>query len=239
MTRETWVATHPFLQPAADFDVMVDAAAAEIALPPAAIPDWNEYAPDFHRGVPLLQSATAAIDLSVTEAAVVSLVERVGQLPLARAVDEQPGLLRYLGWTVLARYLRSVVNAFDAWRDDDRWLRNYCPTCGARPAMAQLIGVDPGRVRLLSCGCCRTRWRYRRTGCPFCDDQHAHRLSVLAIEGENGLRIDYCDACHGYLKTYDGHGSEQILLADWTSLHLDVLARDRGLNRFAMSLYEL
>jgi len=61
----------------------------------------------------------------------------------------------------------------------------------------------------------------------------------LAIEGEGGLRIDYCEACLGYLKTYNGQGSEALLLADWTSLHLDILARDRGLKRLAASLYDL
>jgi hypothetical protein len=30
-----------------------------------------------------------------------------------------------------------------------------------------------------------------------------------------------------------------VLLADWTSLHLDVVALDRGLKRLASSLYEL
>jgi FdhE protein len=30
-----------------------------------------------------------------------------------------------------------------------------------------------------------------------------------------------------------------VLLADWTSLHLDVLAKDRGLKRLADSLYDL
>lgn len=150
-----------------------------------------------------------------------------------------PGLLRYLGWTVLARYLTPVVRAFDGWRDEDRWHRSYCPTCGAPPAMAQLVGVDPGRLRFLSCGCCGTRWRYRRTACPFCDDQNDRRLAVVAIEGESGLRIDYCDTCRGYLKTYNGQGSEGVLLADWTSLHLDYLARDRGLKRLAASLYDV
>jgi FdhE protein len=105
--------------------------------------------------------------------------------------------------------------------------------------MAQLVGRDPGRLRKLSCGRCRTRWRYRRTGCPFCDGQDEHRLAVVAVEGEAGLRIDYCNVCGGYLKTYDGEGSESILLADWTSLHLDVIARDRGLKRLAASLYDL
>ncbi len=150
-----------------------------------------------------------------------------------------PGLLRYFGWTVLARHLCPMVDAFAGWRDEDRWLRAYCPTCGSRPSMAQLVGTDPGRLRLLACGCCKTRWRYQRTGCAFCHEQNDHRLAVLAVEGEGGLRIDYCEACRGYLKTYDGEGSENLLLADWTSLHLDVIACDRGLKRLAASLYTL
>ena len=53
------------------------------------------------------------------------------------------------------------------------------------------------------------------------------------------LSIDYCESCRGYLKTYDGEGSENVLLADWTSIHLDIIAQDRGLKRLAASLYEL
>ena len=74
-----------------------------------------------------------------------------------------PGLLRFLGWTTLARALRPVVEAFFGWRDEERWLRRYCPICGAGAAMGQIAGTDPARHRLLSCGRCRTRWRWRRT----------------------------------------------------------------------------
>ena len=105
--------------------------------------------------------------------------------------------------------------------------------------MALLVGMDSGRIRLLSCGCCGTRWRYRRIGCTFCENENDHRLPVLTIEGENGLRIDCCELCGGYLKTYEGRGNESFLLEDWTSLHLDIVARDRGLKRLASSLYEL
>ena len=149
-----------------------------------------------------------------------------------------PGLLRHLGWTVLARYLSPVVDAFGRWRDDERWLRHYCPTCGSAPAMAQLVGADPGRRRLLSCGRCGTRWQYKRTGCPFCEVD-SQRLAAVAVEGEAGLRIDYCVSCSGYLKTYDGQGDEALLLSDWSSLHLDLIAHDRGLKRLAASLYDL
>jgi FdhE protein len=148
-----------------------------------------------------------------------------------------PGLLRYLAWTAMARFLRPVVNAFDGWRDEERWMRRYCPTCGSLPAMAQLAGVDPGRIRLLSCGCCGTRWRFKRTGCPFCETD-SQRLASLAIEGEPGLRIDHCESCGGYLKTYAGQGNETLWLSDWSSLHLDLIAHDRGLKRLAASLYD-
>jgi hypothetical protein len=66
-----------------------------------------------------------------------------------------------------------------------------------------------------------------------------HRLSAVAIDGDKHLRIEYCEACRAYLKTYNGEGGESLFLADWTSLHLDVIARDRGLKRAANSLYEL
>jgi FdhE protein len=257
MTLDVWLARHPYLQPVADVHALVDAAAAGIPVPSAPIPDWDQYAGEFHAGVPLLRSSTMAFDFGVAETAVHSLIARLASAslpePLATSCRDleaelgttdsrppsHPELLRYLGWVVLVRSLAPLVSAFDAWRDEERWLRNYCPTCGEPPAMAQLVGKDPGRLRMLSCGRCRTRWRYRRNGCPFCEAKDQHRQAVVAVEGEAGLRIDYCDVCSGYLKTYDGDGSEGVLLADWTSLHLDMIARDRGLKRLAASLYDL
>jgi FdhE protein len=271
MTPDVWLTRHPYLQPVADLEALVDSAAAELSIAGSGIPAWDDYIEDFHAGVPLLRSSAATIDLQPAARMVTMLVERLATRPLPgklraesrtlnaelrctrdaphRAVTwllhkdsftpSNPGLLRYVGWTVLARHLSPVVGAFGSWRDEECWLRSYCPTCGAPPAMAQLVGNDPGRLRLLACGCCHTRWRYRRTGCPFCENQDDHRLVVLAVEGEGGLRIDYCEACGGYLKTYNGEGSEDLLLRDWTSLHLDVVARDRGLKRLAASLYSL
>jgi FdhE protein len=181
--------------------------------------------------VPLLKSAAVAFDFAPAETAVDSLIRSLTSTSLAEPMatwcrdlaaesettdarsPEHAGLARYLWWVILAGYLAPVVRAFEAWRDEERWLRNYCPTCGEPPAMAQLVGKDPGRLRKLSCGRCRTRWRYRRTGCPFCDAQDEHRLAVVTVEGEAGLRIDYADACGGYLKNRRRR-SENILLAD-------------------------
>lgn len=271
MTRDLWLAKHPYLRPVADLSAAVEGALAELKSARAGIPSWDDYAADFHEGVPLLQSLGAAIDLDPAGAMVVALVERLadtGSLPdrLAAEVRElahelrrdgnaplliaswllgeevfapsSPGLLRYLGWTAMACYLRPVVEAFARWRDEERWLRRYCPTCGSLPAMAQLVGADPGRKRFLRCGCCATRWQYGRTRCPFCEND-SHRLAIVGLESEAGLRIDSCESCRGYLKTYDGLGDESLFLSDWSSLHLDVIAHDRGLKRAAASLFEL
>jgi FdhE protein len=273
MTLEAWLKKHEYLRPVAELSAQVESALAGVAAARASIPSWDDYAADFHEGVPLLQSLGAAIDLEPAGTMVRALVEKLastGSLPgrvaaeiqeLAHAlrrdgnvsqhivssllgeevlVPASPGLLRYLGWTAMARYLRPVVDAFAGWRDEERWLRSYCPTCGSPPAMAQLVGADPGRKRFLCCGCCATRWQYGRTCCPFCEND-SHRLAIVGLESEAGaaLRIDHCESCRGYLKTYDGHGNERLFLADWTSLHLDLIAHDRGLKRVAVSLYEL
>ena len=67
MTRDVWLARHPYLQPVADVQALVEAAAVGIAVPTAAIPDWEQYAADFHVGVPLLQSSTVTFDFAAAE----------------------------------------------------------------------------------------------------------------------------------------------------------------------------
>ena len=228
LTRDGWVDAHAYLRPVAQLCSRVESLAADVvaAHGSPALPAWDDYEDDFREGIPLLQSSDAPRLIAAW-----LLGEETFDPP-------SPGLLRYLGWTATSRYLSPLVDAFGRWRDEERWHRKYCPTCGSAPAMGQLIGVDPGRQRFLSCGGCGSRWRYRRTQCPFCEND-SQRLAILAVQGEAGLRIDYCEACKGYLKTCDGQGDEAVQMLDWTSIHLDLAARDRGLVRMAASLYEV
>ena len=271
MTREEWLAKHPYLQQVADFHALVEHTVKQVPIPCATVPTWHEYVTEFQAGVPVLHSPSAKIDLDCLSGSIGSVVEKLSATNLprelidsSRALDtelngtsdapqravnwlvdrdtfqsDNAGLLWFVGWTVLARHLSPLAVAFTAWRDEDRWLRNYCPLCGAPPAMAQLVGDDPGRIRLLSCGCCHSRWRYRRTRCPFCEEPDDQQLAALIVEGEDGLRIDYCKICNGYIKTYNGTGNEDLMLSDWSSVHLDILASGRALKRCARSLYEI
>jgi len=161
---------------------------------------------------------------------------------LLRGEGEPPrheGLLRFFAWRALAVVLAPVVAEAARLREPLPWARATCPTCGAPPAHAQLVEEADGRRRLLSCGCCRTRWSFQRVGCPFCGNDDPHRIEALEIEGEEALRLDACQECKGYVKTYAGEGDEALFLADWSTLHLDLLAAERGYERKGASLYSL
>jgi FdhE protein len=148
------------------------------------------------------------------------------------------GLVRWLSWAALASLLRPVSEELQRRFDGDAWNRPDCPVCGALPMLAQLVDHAAGRRRLLSCGCCRTRWGWQRLGCPHCGNEDEATLEILEPDGSE-VRLDVCRACDGYLKTYAGEGREELLLADWTTLHLDAAARGRGLSRRGASVYEL
>jgi len=269
LTREGWLQSHAYLRGIDELCAQVERTLAALPLETPRSPSWDEHREEFLEGVPLFQSSTVAFDLEAGNGMVVALAERLASDPaqgersleaaaLAAELRQEgaaprvvswllgddawtpraPGFLRFLGWTALRRLFRPTIEEFARWRDEERWLRSYCPTCGSGPTMGQLVGKDPGRKRHLSCGRCGTLWQYKRSQCPFCEED-AQQALVLTIEGEAGLRIDRCASCQGYLKTYDGQGDEELLLADWSSLHLDVLATDRGWKRLAASLYEL
>jgi FdhE protein len=176
--------------------------------------------------------------LSTPEARALAITWLVEGEPAAPS-PPQPGLLRYLGWIAFGRALAPAVEAFAAARDDAAWRRPTCPTCGALPVMAQLVDREAGRERRLVCGCCATRWSWKRLGCPYCGNEAAERLALLELEGPAGLRLDVCESCKGYVKTYTGQGEEALLLADWPTLVLDAMAGERGYARRGVSLYEL
>lgn len=275
---QRWIAAHPYLDALARFQASVEQAVASAAAPRLTAPRLEAYGPDHERGVPLLHSAAAGVELAPAGPMLAEVAARLAAAPLpeklraeavalrdrlaaperrraalafvlgAEAAEAPPqaGLLRFAGWMTLRAALADILGEFAGWRErratleeQDPWGRGECPTCGAPPIMAQLSGDEQLRQRVLCCGCCATRWHFRRIGCPFCGNVSLDRLGALEVEGDDRLRIDTCDSCGGYLKTYAGKGEESAMLADWTTLHLDVLALERGLKRVGASLYDL
>ena len=145
---------------------------------------------------------------------------------VAARCEPPVNLAEFLAWKALRRMMRGATGS-----------GNECPTCGSLPAMATLVTTERGRERELCCGLCGTRWKYARIGCPYCGA--SDRLGVLEPDGDESFRVDVCRSCNSYLKTYVGEDRDPLALSDWSTLHLDTVCQERGLNRPGPSLYRL
>ncbi|NMB34962.1 MAG: formate dehydrogenase accessory protein FdhE [Firmicutes bacterium] len=156
-------------------------------------------------------------------------------------IDET--LAVFLAWNSLTETLKPLKSKVTELlkKEDKLWRRGYCPICGQLPAMGQLVRIakDRGRERELICGCCQMRWRYKRIGCPYCDNLEQESLKIIEVVEESDLRIDTCDKCKSYLKVYTNEGNEQVALADWSTLHLDLIGKNNGFKRTGYWMYEL
>ena len=115
--------------------------------------------------------------------------------------------------------------------DSETWLKGYCPICGSLPSLS-LLKEEVGK-RYLLCSYCGYQWRTDRIFCPFCNNIEQGSLQYFYGEGEATYRIDLCDKCHQYIKTIDQRMIEEgdLILEDLASLHLDILASQKGYKR--------
>ncbi len=113
------------------------------------------------------------------------------------------------------------------------WDRSYCPICGSKPVMAELVGDE--RKKFLVCSLCGYKWRFMRTQCPFCDNDAASGLKHFSTEeGGKAYQVEICQKCKKYVKTVDSKelGEEVVpCVEDIGTLYLDVLAKKEGYER--------
>ena len=110
-------------------------------------------------------------------------------------------------------------------------LKGYCPVCGSFPFLS-LLKEEVGK-RYLMCSYCGYQWRIDRLFCPFCTNTGQESLHYFYGEGEKAYRIDLCDKCHQYIKTIDYRNLAESdpVLEDLATLHLDILASQKGYKR--------
>ena len=115
--------------------------------------------------------------------------------------------------------------------DPETWLKEYCPVCGSLPFLS-LLKEEVGK-RYLLCSYCGYQWRIERLICPFCGNKEQESLQYFYGEGEETYRIDLCEKCHQYIKTIDLRiiGESDPSLEDLATLHLDILASQKGYKR--------
>jgi FdhE protein len=121
--------------------------------------------------------------------------------------------------------------------DLKNWLRGYCPVCGSLPLISEF--KDNGQ-RYFLCSFCDFQWPGERLKCPFCENTDHKKLHYLYAEGQEAYRVDLCDKCKQYIKTVDSRKLDyepDLALEDITTIHLDIIASEKGFKRPVASLW--
>jgi formate dehydrogenase maturation protein FdhE len=126
----------------------------------------------------------------------------------------------------------------------EAWRGGACPLCGGL-AQVSVIAEESGEFmggspRSLVCGRCAAWWSFPRAVCALCGESDPRNLASYVADGRRWVRIDACETCHGYVKTFDlreDDAAEVVpLVDDVATLVLDVWALERGIERTAVSV---
>ncbi len=117
--------------------------------------------------------------------------------------------------------------------DEESWQEKYCPVCGSYPDMAEIVDKLEGK-RYLHCSLCEHRWVYMRLSCTVCGNDDMKSLGYFNLsDKEDPYRIDYCDTCHGYIKTLriskmHDPSAFDIVIENIMTAYLDSAAMEKG-----------
>ena len=202
---------------------------AEAEVPPLMQESAREY-------LAVLKKLRKAAKEEFITAALMQDKAALAALAKQHALNE--GFIRSTIWRMVAALVPAELKEPDGWnpdRDRPRFRENYCPVCGRRPVLAELRKYREGRTRDLICGGCGTRWLYARVGCVYCGNTNLEKMHTLEPTDSDLMRLDICDVCDSYIKTYrgpaNGSDADAIYRQDWASVHLDLLAEEKGLHK--------
>jgi FdhE protein len=125
-----------------------------------------------------------------------------------------------------------------------QWTAAQCPVCGAAPQVSVIAEESgefmAGSPRSLICGRCASQWGFRRAVCVACGEDDSRRIGGWTAEAWPAIRIEACDTCRAYIKTFDlrqpGGRDVVPLVDDVASAALDLWAAGQGLHRPVRSL---
>jgi FdhE protein len=158
---------------------------------------------------------------------------------IAASLKLDAELLRLLAQNSLKPALRVWAQGLQNVGLND-WRRGQCPLCGSPPLLAEIQGKEG--ERRLRCGSCGASWYYPRLQCArlACGNKNYQQLGYIAVEGEEGkYSLQTCDVCRGYLKvvvTYDPIPVDELPVEDLATLHLDLIAHERGYTALASAM---
>ncbi len=137
------------------------------------------------------------------------------------------GILDQVLTVAMRPFLSRCAEVLQQRSDLATWTHSHCPLCGGEPDFAV---ITPAAERHLICGRCAMRWKFEPLTCPYCRNSDRGRITSFATT-DGQYRVYACDACHRYLKAYDGRRATRPVMPTVDSvatLPLDAAAIQRG-----------
>jgi FdhE protein len=127
-------------------------------------------------------------------------------------------------------FFRSIKNAVN--KDDVFWQDGRCPVCTSVPVLSTL---EKESRRTYYCSFCGTRGYFTRIACLNCLTDDPQDITVVTLEGEEGMRADTCDKCMSYSKSFEGQMTADNSMdeLDIISLTLDIVVQEKGYKRLS------
>lgn len=188
---------------------------------------------------PIFEEFSSIFDMAEENLASLKEAMRMGQIDLTRIpLNEIPAFSLPYHEEEIAMILFLIAKPYflrlrDSYNIDNTfWQEGRCPVCNSTPSIAS---IDNDGRRHLYCSFCETTGHYKRIGCPACLNDDSSKMNIITAEGEDGFRIDICDACNSYLKTVEFRILHDLNpeVADLISLPLDIIAQDKGYRRLS------
>jgi hypothetical protein len=123
-------------------------------------------------------------------------------------------------------------------RPENTLTRDKCPCCGGEPQLAVLRQEGDGGKRLLLCSFCQTEWDFHRIRCPNCGERDHEKLPRFTSDGHPAVRVEACDSCRAYLKSFDltVDGNIVPLVDEIATAPLDIWAAEKGYRKLQANL---
>lgn len=135
---------------------------------------------------------------------------------------------QFLAEHAIRPYLRALSEIYALELADSQPV-GTCPCCGEPVRLARLEGKVGKKV--MYCPRCYASWQEKRTKCSHCGKEHDDKMTYLQLEEDPSLQLYICNDCNGYVKVIDSKEKfkkEEPALLDLNTIHLDILAQEKG-----------
>lgn len=152
-------------------------------------------------------------------------VDFMGLISAKNSVPDEEFQLLYI---ISRPFFKSMKGAVHI--DDMFWQDGKCPVCSAVPSLSV---IEKETQRKYLCSYCGTAGSYLRIGCPGCLTDDPRDITLITLEGEEGMRADTCEKCGSYVKTFEGSMMDDYSIdtLDIMSIPLDIIVQEKGFKR--------